>query len=73
MTVHTQKLFCQVCGKEMAVDFNKPGYPAQGLCSAVCSRELNWRKTLSILNRPYYPLPCAVTDEGGQDAGDTRH
>lgn len=63
-----QKLFCRACGKEMLTTFNLWGGE---VCSRRCSQELNWRRTLSILGKDYYPDPtplsciCGVIAEKG--------
>jgi len=50
----TMELFCQVCGKKFETDFM--AYHARS-CSRECYREFEWRKTLSIMGKDYYPDP----------------
>jgi len=47
-----QKVFCQACGREFLTRFK--GYDGR-VCSRECGEELEWRRTLSILGREYYP------------------
>ena len=34
-----------------------PNVMGRAVCSGVCLREMNWRETLSILGKQYYPDP----------------
>lgn len=46
-------VFCMVCGKEHTTNF----FSYEGeVCSKECNEELNWRKTLSTLGKPYAPM-----------------
>lgn len=53
-----QKGFCCICGKEMiwSVGCNIP-FSKKGICSRKCNRELDWRESLSICGKAYYPDP----------------
>jgi len=44
---------CRACGKEMFIHANAP-YGAK-VCNAQCFEELEWRTTLSIMGKEYYP------------------
>lgn len=48
-------LKCMICGTDMQVSFTACGYESQGICGKKCYKELEWRRTLSILNKPYRP------------------
>jgi len=54
-----QKLICQICGKEFETDFNsRGGYGREkNTCGKICYQEFDWRRTLAILGKPYYPDP----------------
>lgn len=52
--INLMPLKCMICGIDMKVNFVGCGLEQQGLCSKKCYKELEWRKTLSILNKPYY-------------------
>ncbi len=60
-----QKLFCNICGKEMLVEI--PTCPGRGckVCSKECLSEFLWRETLSIMGKPYKPK-----DEGKKEDKD---
>lgn len=53
----TQPLFCNNCGAPYE------GRPARvhegggGACSEACRRELEWKWTLYLMGKPYYPQP----------------
>ncbi len=58
-----QKVFCMACGKEHETTFFVYGGE---VCSDKCSKEIQWRKTLSILGKEYFPLsPGEVTGKPG--------
>jgi len=47
-----QKVFCNNCGKEFEANFQS----YKGIvCSKECFEDLDWKKTLSILGKEYYP------------------
>jgi hypothetical protein len=50
-------LYCNVCGKKFLHNFQLAADNPLGgqVCSMECVRELNWRKTLSILGKEYSP------------------
>ena len=48
-----QIFYCRACGKEMLVSVQAP-YKYQ-VCDEVCWEEFDWRETLSILGKEYYP------------------
>ncbi len=56
-----QKFFCNICGKEMLVCFSAP-YAAR-FCGRACYKEFNWRTTLSIMGKEYYPDPTPDKDD----------
>lgn len=58
-----QKIFCNACGKEE----NKilPGIGrTYKVCSMRCLNEMQWRDTLSLLNKEYYPDPREFDKDG---------
>lgn len=59
MIFSKQKWFCNCCGKEM---FSSPCNAMFGgfnncyrVCGKECSDEMQWRHTLSIMGKEYYP------------------
>lgn len=57
MRYSEQRWYCNACGSRQ----DSPTPSAMGrhwkVCSMECVREMNWRETLSIMNKPYYPQP----------------
>lgn len=53
------KLFCCICGKEFecSVGSSVHGYFKQACCTRECLDEKQWRETLSIMGKEYYPDP----------------
>ena len=49
-----QKVFCQICGEEMETNFQS--WKGR-VCGRKCGKELEWRRTLSIMGKEYYPDP----------------
>lgn len=58
-----QKGFCRICGKEIEWSVGCwPPYTKKAVCGKECNKELNWRETLSIMGKEYYPDPTEVKD-----------
>lgn len=71
MLYSKQKFFCNCCGKELFVtccDLLGGKYLGYKVCSMECVREIQWRDTLSIMNKEYYPDPN-IYDECGKRIG----
>jgi len=53
------ELFCCVCGVkfECSVGSTVKGYFQQACCTRECLQEKDWRYTLSVLGKAYYPDP----------------
>jgi len=55
-------LFCPVC--RMEFDWNR-GYGRDiRCCDQECHQEAEWRRTLSILEKTYYPNPNSIRNVG---------
>lgn len=52
-----QKIFCNSCGKEMFEELPRVYGNHFKVCDRKCAREMDWRETLSILGKEYYPDP----------------
>ena len=52
MLFSNQQVHCNVCGKPFETQFRL--YDGR-FCSQECCDEYNWRKTLSIMGKAYYP------------------
>jgi hypothetical protein len=51
-------VYCCICNAEM--DWHKR-YGREGCCCGQdCHQEFEWRRTLSILNKTYYPNPNRI-------------
>lgn len=50
-----QKVYCRACGVEMFADLAGPCNSIT--CSSDCRDELQWRETLSMMGKEYYPRP----------------
>jgi len=59
MIFSKQIMYCNTCGKELSTDFSK--YEGR-FCNSTCSEEFNWRKTLSMLGKPYRDHHSKVCD-----------
>jgi len=47
-----QKVFCNICGTEFLTNF----FEYEGrVCGQECYKELDWRQTLSLMGKEYYP------------------
>ncbi len=66
MDYSKQKIFCNACGKEMDIEFNKLVGRNYRVCSQSCYDEINWRDALSMMNEPYKPRQVI-----GEPAGTT--
>lgn len=55
-----QDAFCNTCGRRLDTDFK--AFDGR-FCGRECHKEMEWRKTLSILGKRYEPQP---TPEGGE-------
>ena len=62
MNYSKQKLYCNLCGKEMFVAIAQIGNFDGRFCSIECLREFKWRETLSIMGKDYYPDPRIFED-----------
>lgn len=51
-----QEQFCRACGTKFHAQLVS-GYASRGCCSKDCFEEYNWRETLSIMGKDYYPQP----------------
>lgn len=57
MPLHTNcEIYCPIC-KETMNYIHGYGYKL-ACCSKKCYLEFDWRLTLSILGKEYYPDPC---------------
>ncbi len=55
------ELYCPVCRREF--DWHR-GYGRDiRCCGEICHTEAEWRRTLSILEKPYYPDPRKTDDQ----------
>ena len=53
-----QPVFCPACGGKGQTNFNGLGtYGRYLCCGKKCHEEIEWRRTLAILNKPYRPDP----------------
>jgi hypothetical protein len=50
-----QKLFCNICGKEIEEEYNQIIGRNCRVCSEECLDEFRWRDTLSMLGKEYRP------------------
>jgi hypothetical protein len=57
-----QKWFCQACGREMNAPLT--GRWHNRTCSGRCFYEFEWRRTLSIMGKEYYPDPREYDADG---------
>lgn len=57
----SQKVYCQVCGKEFEVTLANAPWDGR-VCSDACWQELAWRAALSITGKSYYGKPGAKHD-----------
>lgn len=54
MSLFSKQIFyCRACGAEMLISVQAP-YRYQ-VCNDQCWKEFEWRETLSILGKEYYP------------------
>jgi hypothetical protein len=70
----TYELFCNVCKVRIHATPGT-GYESQGVCGKQCWDERDWRRTLAILGKKYYPLggtpPCRPSEAGSGSADPT--
>ncbi|MFW9878243.1 MAG: hypothetical protein ACFFG0_34615 [Candidatus Thorarchaeota archaeon] len=52
-----QTMYCNCCGTKMFVVPSKAVGREYRCCSLECANEMDWRWTLSILGKEYYPRP----------------
>lgn len=53
---------CCICTVDMAHSDTAPGYWAKSVCSQPCHQEREWRQTLAICGKQYYPDPKKATE-----------
>lgn len=58
-----QVIYCNACGKRMEDKIPKVIGRTFRCCSPECLREMEWRETLSILGKEYYPKPSSNQEE----------
>jgi hypothetical protein len=51
-----QVIYCNACGVRMVRELPGMGREYK-VCTIECWREMQWRETLSIMNKEYYPDP----------------
>lgn len=56
-----QRWFCNACGSSDESPLPNVMGRKWRVCSRECLREMNWRETLSIMNKPYHPQPDVDT------------
>lgn len=60
-----QELICCICGTKYMASVNRTWHGFdEATCRAQCFYEKKWRKTLSIMGKPYYPDPRTYDDAG---------
>lgn len=52
-----QKLSCCICRTRYSTTANSGSKWKEGVCSMRCYYEKQWRETLSIMGKEYYPDP----------------
>lgn len=63
MLYSAQEWFCSCCGKKQKTVVAGPGvgcyksWNSWRTCSRECCEEMEWRTTLSIMGKEYYPKP----------------
>ena len=57
MIYSKQKIFCNCCGREMFTELPNVFGIKFRVCSKSCIREMQWRDTLSVMGKEYYPDP----------------
>ena len=59
MLFRKQPGFCSVCGKEGEYEYASTahGGSVAKVCSQACNEEANWRYTLYVMGKEYYPRP----------------
>ena len=57
------KIHCAICCAEIDGMRCYSG----NCCDKECYQEYDWRKTLAIINKPYYPRPNSRWDPNGKD------
>jgi hypothetical protein len=50
-----QQFFCNACGKEFYEEYVRVFGVEFKVCSVICMVEMEWRKTLSVMGKEYYP------------------
>jgi hypothetical protein len=50
-----QVIYCNACGKRMVTEIPKVFGREFKCCSSECIQEMQWRETLSIMGKEYYP------------------
>jgi hypothetical protein len=55
-----QVVFCRICGTVIETVFQLYGGE---VCNEICKIELEWRKTLCIMGKEYYPMPDSEKDK----------
>jgi len=57
MIYSKQKIFCNACGKKLFTEIPNVIGRSFRVCSMDCFKEMNWRETLSIMDKEYYENP----------------
>lgn len=53
MRYSKQHVYCRACGRRLFIRLAGPGYSET--CGPQCQQDLDWRETLSIMGKDYYP------------------
>lgn len=63
MRYSEQQIFCNACGKEEHRVLPGIGRTYK-VCSMRCLQEMQWRDTLSLMGKEYYPDPRQFDEDG---------
>jgi hypothetical protein len=64
MNFSKQIVYCNVCGTKMSTEIAQLGKFDGRFCSMDCLREFEWRRTLSLMGKEYYPKPNKENNNG---------
>jgi hypothetical protein len=62
------KVKCCICGADID---GMRGYGQSRVCDQECSDEMEWRKTLAIMGKKYYPKPGSRWDPNADNTKGT--